>query len=54
LQPCDVVIADNLTSQKSANAQTVLKAQAKRILFLPADSPDLNPTEIAYSNSKRI
>ena len=43
LQPGDVVIADNLSSHKSAWAQALLKAQGNWMLFLPPYSPDLNP-----------
>lgn len=52
LQPGDVVIADNLSSHKSAKAQDILKAQGNWILFLPPYSPDLNPIEMAYSKLK--
>jgi transposase len=52
LQPGDVVIADNLSSHKSAYAQNVLKAQGSWLLFLPPYSPDLNPIEMAYSKLK--
>jgi len=46
------VIADNLTSHKSAWAQALLKAQGNWMLFLPAYSPDLNPIEMAFSKLK--
>ena len=52
LQPGDVVIADNLSSHKSARAQNCLKAQGNWMLFLPPYSPDLNPIEMAYSKLK--
>lgn len=52
LQPGDVVIADNLASHKSAQAQDILKAQGNWLLFLPPYSPDLNPIEMAYSKLK--
>ena len=52
LQPGDVVIADNLSSHKSATAQALLKAQGNWLLFLPPYSPDLNPTEMAFSKIK--
>jgi hypothetical protein len=47
LQPGDVVIADNLSSHKSAKAQACLKAQGNWMLFLPPYSPDLNPCMVA-------
>ena len=40
LQPGDVVIADNLSSHKSADAQKLLKSQGSWLLFLPPYSPD--------------
>ncbi len=52
LQPGDVVIADNLSSHKSAPAQDILKTQGNWLLFLPPYSPDLNPIEMAYSKLK--
>lgn len=52
LQPGDVVIADNLSSHKSAYAQAVLKSQGNWLLFLPPYSPDLNPIEMAYAKLK--
>lgn len=52
LQPGDVVIADNLSSHKSAAAQALLKAQGNWLLFLPPYSPDLNPIEMAFSKIK--
>lgn len=52
LLPGDVVVADNLSSHKSAHAQELLKAQGNWLLFLPPYSPDLNPIEMAYSKLK--
>jgi transposase len=52
LLPGDVVIADNLSSHKSANAQALLKAQGSWLLFLPPYSPDLNPIEMAFAKLK--
>ncbi len=52
LKPGDVVIADNLSSHKSARAQELLKSQGSWMLFLPPHSPDLNPIEMAYSKLK--
>ncbi|ARE40557.1 Mobile element protein [Rhodovulum sp. P5] len=47
LQPGDVVIADNLSSHKSAHVQEILKSQGSWLLFLPPYSPDLNPVWMA-------
>ena len=46
------MIADNLSSHKSAVAQVFLKAQGNWLVFLPPYSPDLNPIEIAFSKLK--
>ena len=56
LAPClqhgEVVIADNLSSHKSAVAQAFLKAHGNSLLFLPPYSPDLNPIEMGFSKLK--
>ena len=52
LQPGEVVIADNLSSHKSAVAQAFLMAQGNWLLLLPLFSPDLNPIEMAFSKLK--
>ena len=52
LQPGEVVIADNLSSHKSAVAQAFLKALGNWLVFLPPYSPDLNPNEMAFSKLK--
>ena len=46
------MIADNLSSHKSAVAQAFLKAQGNLLLFLSPYSPDLNPIEMAFSKLK--
>ena len=52
LQPGEVVIAENLSSYKSAVAQAFLTAQGNWLLLLPPFSPDLNPIERAFSKLK--
>jgi transposase len=52
LQPGDVVIADNLSSHKSAKAQRMLKEQGNWMLFLPPYSPDLTPSRWPLQNLK--
>ena len=52
LQPGEVVIADNLSSHKSAVAKAFLKALGNWLVFLPPYSPDLNAIEIAFSKLK--
>ena len=62
LQRRDIVILDNLSSHKSPQAGEVLKSVGARFLFLPPPdqvrgrlySPDLNPTEMAFSKLKAL
>jgi transposase len=54
LRPGDVVILDNLPTHKSAYAAEVLKSAGAWFLFLPPYSPDLNPTEMAFSKLKTL
>ena len=52
LQPGDIVILDNLGSDKGKAVRSAIhKAQAK-LLFLPSYSPDLNPIEQAFAKLK--
>ena len=46
------MIADNLSSHKSAVAQAFLTAQGNWLLLLPLFSPDLNPIEMPFSKLK--
>ena len=50
----DVVILDNLSSQKSPRAASILKHAGAWFLFLPPYSPDLNPIEMAFSKLKAL
>lgn len=50
----DVVILDNLSSHKSADAAKLLKSLGAWFLFLPPYSPDLNPIEMAFSKLKAL
>lgn len=52
LRPGDVVVADNLSSHKSARATELIKAAGCRALFLPPYSPDFNPIEEMWSKVK--
>ena len=52
LRPGDIVILDNLSVHKSAQAETVIRASGARVLFLPQYSPDLNPIEMAFAKLK--
>ena len=52
LEPCTVVILDNLSVHKSKKAAQLLKRKGCWFLFLPPYSPDLNPIEMAFSKLK--
>ena len=54
LQPGDVVILDNLSAHKRAEARELIEAAGCALIFLPAYSPDLNPIENAYSKLKAL
>jgi transposase len=50
----DVVIMDNLSAHKNEEARKAIEAVGARIEFLPAYSPDFNPSENVWSKSKTI
>ena len=53
LRPGQVVVLDNLSAHKSADAHTAIEAVGCRLLFLPAYSPDFNPIELAFAKIKQ-
>ncbi len=52
LRPGDVVIMDNLSPHKGAQALTLIAQVGAKVQFLPAYSPDLNPIEAMWSKVK--
>jgi transposase len=52
LRPGQIVVLDNLSAHKSADARMALEAAGARVLFLPAYSPDFNPIELAFAKVK--
>lgn len=48
----DVVILDNLSVHKSAQARASWRERGSWFLFLPQYSPDLNPIEMAFAKLK--
>jgi transposase len=48
----DVVILDNLAAHRSEKSKTTLEQRGAWFLFLPPDSPDLNPIEMAFAKLK--
>jgi len=49
----DLVIADNLSSHKSAAARRAIEARGAQLVFLPPYSPDFNPIELAWAKVKQ-
>jgi len=52
LEPRTVVILDNLSVHKNAEAAEALREKRCWFLFLPPYSPDLNPIEMAFAKLK--
>ena len=53
LRKGEVVIIDNLSVHKTAEAAEVLRQRGAWFLFLPRYSPDLNPIEMAFAKLKQ-
>lgn len=54
LKQGDVVILDNLSSHKGAEAAALVEACGATLLFLPPYSPDLNPIEMVFAKLKHL
>ncbi|MEX2172093.1 MAG: transposase [Pirellulales bacterium] len=52
LRPGDTVVMDNLSSHKSASIAKSIAATGAKLLYLPPNSPDLNPIEHMWSKVK--
>ncbi len=52
LRPGDVVVMDNLSPHKGAQALALIAQVGAEVRFLPAYSPDLNPIEAMWSKVK--
>jgi transposase len=52
LKPGDLVIGDNLSSHKVAGVADAIEAAGARFIHLPPYSPDLNPIEKLFTNSR--
>ena len=50
----DVVIMDNLSSHKGAKVRAMIEAAGAQLLYLPSDSPDFNPIELALAKLKAL
>ena len=54
LKPGDVVILDNLGSQKGKAVRRAIRDVGARLVFLPKYSPDLNPIEQVFAKFKTL
>ena len=52
LEPGDIVVMDNLAAHRSAAVREAIRRAGAELRFLPPDSPDLNPIEMAFSKFK--
>jgi transposase len=52
LSPGDIVIMDNLGSQKGPAVRTAIRDAGAKLLFLPPYGPDLNPIEKVFAKLK--
>ena len=50
----DIVICDNLSVHKNAQARRAIEARGAELRFLPAYSPDLNPIEMVFVKLKAL
>lgn len=48
------MIMDNASFHKSQDSQRLIEEAGCKVLFLPPDSPDLNPIEIFWANFKKM
>lgn len=54
LREGDVVVMDNLSSHKIKGVVEAIEAVGASVRYLPPDSPDLNPIELAFSKFKKL
>ena len=55
LKAGDIVVLDHLSSHKVAGVKAAIEsAGARRVIYLPPYSPDLNPIEMVFSKLKTL
>ncbi len=54
LKPGDLVVMDNLGSQKGQGVRKAIRAASAKLFFLPPYSPDLNPIEQVFAKIKTL
>ena len=53
LQTGDILVIDNLSAHKNAEARAALEARGVQLVFLPPYSADYNPIELCWSKVKQ-
>lgn len=53
LQAGDILVIDNLSAHKNAEARAALEARGVQLVFLPPYSADYNPIELCWSKVKQ-
>jgi transposase len=53
LQAGDILVIDNLSAHKNAEARAALEARGVQVVFLPPYSADYNPIELCWSKVKQ-
>ena len=54
LRAGDIVVMDNLSSDKGVKVQELIKAAGATVLYLPPYSPDFNPIEQVFAKLKAL
>ncbi len=54
LKPGDIVVMDNLGSHKSGKVRQLIRSAGARLLYLPPNSPDLNPIEQVFAKLRTL
>jgi transposase len=54
LREGDIVIMDNLGSHKGKAVRQLFRSSGAKLLFLPKDSPNLNPIEQVFAKLKHL
>ena len=54
LKSGDIVVMDNLGSQKGQAVRRAIRAAGAKLFFLPPYSPDLNPIEQVFAKLKTL
>ena len=54
LRPGQVIVLDNLSAHKGGRVRELIEERGCEVFYLPPYSPDLNPTEQAFSKVKAL